>query len=134
MRIGDRIKRRGLIALLLLACSNPVVPADLEMSVWEPLPVYAVWWAEVEECAGIKAPMDRVEWLTTPATLEYDAFECVWPTGCCGVWLEPHTFLLSEAYVENWDCVAHEMLHAIRGRGGHPDVFYRCELMVGYGG
>jgi hypothetical protein len=117
------------LAALVLACEVPTVRADIERV--DPPPIYAQWWAEVEDCSGQRAPMARVEWYSVLATGEYGAFECELPQGCAGYWKSPHRIYVSDHDTLIRATVAHEMLHDLLQTGGHPPAFDRCGLTTG---
>lgn len=125
---------RGFAVAVFVGCLNPFVPGDL--TAFEPPAAYVEWWQETAECAGVTPlpEMSRIEWYSTPPSVGATAFECEIERGCAGIWVRPHAIVLSEFYVENEDVVMHEMLHDLLGAGGHPEVFWDCCLMLGYGG
>lgn len=109
--------------LLMLGCASPL---DVQgASPFTPPPVFAEYWREIETCSGLSGDWRRVEWYVVPAG------QIVWDgTHYSGVWQPPHTIYISDVVLEHLDryatTVKHEMLHDLRGRGGHPPVFETC--------
>ena len=68
-----RPNKTGAAVLALLAgisCGrlvDPPLPADAALFV--PPPVYARWWAMVEECSGLRGSLDKIQWYSAPEEL-----------------------------------------------------------------
>lgn len=119
-----RGRLRDLLAVLsplVTGClASPFEPAGARQ-VAAPPPVYAVWWQQMEACAGIRAPLIRIEWYEVPG----EAFAT--PDGArWGWWEPPHAIYVAEAH--RWDAwlVEHEMLHDLLQTGAHPTLFRTC--------
>jgi hypothetical protein len=114
---------RGLasVALLLLSgCLSPVFePAGAQRAVAPP--VYLAWWQRMEACAGITAPVDRVEWYAVPGAVFATPDGPRW-----GWWDPPHTIYIAQAWWWDEQLVEHEMLHDLLQTGAHPRAFQAC--------
>ncbi|TLY54213.1 MAG: hypothetical protein E6K55_06325 [Gemmatimonadetes bacterium] len=81
------------------------------------------WWAEIENCAGIWADFDRVEWYEVGGS----SYPCPAYEGRCeGWWQPPHTIYMAQDQTGNRQLAEHEMLHDLLQRGDHPPVFVAC--------
>jgi hypothetical protein len=103
---------------ILFACAGcryaPEGAAPLEVT-----SAYRQWWAEIEDCAGRSAPIDRVRFWVVKG----DEFPC--PNGpCAGHWRSPHDVYIAETWVHNETLVKHEMLHDVLGTGDHPTAYF----------
>jgi hypothetical protein len=117
-------------------CEVPTTPADAQPI--SPLPVYAVWWQQVEACSGLSGDLSRVEWYVVPCEAGESGFPCeATPDGLCGgEWLPPHMILLGgpngvlpDGYADDEFTVKHEMLHDLSGSAEHTDLFTDCHLV-----
>ena len=107
---------RWLAPLLLLGCLDAFAPAGA--APFTPPPVYRVWWAEVEHCAGVWGDFDRVEWYDVPGS----SYRCPAYEGWCdGWWRAPHVIYMAHQLLADRRVAEHEMLHDLLGRPGHPD-------------
>jgi hypothetical protein len=71
---------------------------------FQPLPIYAEWWAATESCSGLTGDLSRIEWFTA-LSIQADAVIAR------GVWTPPHQVILVRGYEESEITVRHEMLH-----------------------
>jgi hypothetical protein len=119
------------------ACEAPTAPAGAQPLA--PLPVYSVWWQQVEQCSGLSGDLARVEWYVVPCEAGEAGFPCeVTADGLCGgEWLPPHTILLGGpnqilpgGYADDEFTVKHEMLHDLTGSADHPDLFTNCHVAL----
>lgn len=120
MPASRRSRLPFIVPALLGAClAHPFEPAGaLPVA---PDSVYAVWWQRMEACAGLAAPLDRIEWYEVPG----DEFST--PEGPrWGWWSPPHTIYVAEAHRLDEELVEHEMLHDLLQSGEHPPVFATC--------
>ena len=110
-----------ILALSLGAClARPFEPEGAHLLVSLPAS-YSIWWQVMELCAGITAPLDRVEWYEVPGS------QFVTPEGPrWGWWDPPHAIYIAETHLEDRSLVEHEMLHDLLQTGDHPAVFARC--------
>lgn len=109
-----------IVPALLGGClAHPFEPAGALQ--FTPDSVYAVWWQRMEACAGLTAPLDRVEWYEVPGN------EFATPEGLrWGWWSPPHTIYIATPYLEDEWLVEHEMLHDLLQTGEHPATFESC--------
>lgn len=112
--------------LLPAACIfGPDREAGLEVRRFAPLPVYEIWWAEMEECTGIEGDLGRVRFyeVLAPLNEERTAFPCdERGTMCPAFWRRPHDIFLAPAVIENELFVKHEMWHDLRQMAAHRNV------------
>jgi hypothetical protein len=95
---------------------DPPLPPDAELFV--PPPVYARWWAMVEECSGIRGSLDKIQWYSAPEELSNpdnsgDRVEGYWSRAS-------NRIVLSRNRTIDGAVVRHEMLHALVRSEGHP--------------
>jgi len=123
--VADRQLKRRALAILIAAlplvvavCDKvvgPSLPADaVEFS---PPPVYTTWWQMTQSCSGLTGSMNAVAWYKTDEVV-HDTH-----TGdvIAGFWLPDHNqIVLNSAVMMDGGIVRHEMLHALRQKGGHP--------------
>jgi hypothetical protein len=87
--------------------------------------VYRQWWAETEECSHHTGDFDRIRWFQIPGS----AFDC--PSGqCVGRWQNDGRIIVAADWRENEMVVRHEMLHALIGHPGHPDLEFKLECRL----
>ncbi len=105
--------------LIVLACGDsvgpPPLPADAEQ--FSPPPVYSTWWQMTEACSGLTGALSSVTWYQT-ATQVTDTH-----TGdvIAGYWVPgKNQIVLNTLVMTDGGTVRHEMLHALRQKGGHP--------------
>lgn len=131
--------------LALTACSTPTSPASGVAAdalgqtcpsrdytfvglqrIAPPPAAWATWYAQAEECAGIRGRFDRVRWFTVE---EIRNAADGTASGFRGMACADDVYLTSTAE----DLVRHELLHHILDRPGHPAEFFpRCaENLVG---
>jgi hypothetical protein len=91
---------------------------------FQPLPIYAEWWAATESCSGLTGDLSRIEWFTA-STIQGDAVVAR------GVWTPPHQVILVRGYEESELTVKHEMLHdLLDGDSDHVSPLWTsCELI-----
>jgi hypothetical protein len=122
--------RLVLFVLLLSGCLLPTLPTGPPQTFYAPPAVYNLWWQQTCECAGVYGNVNRISW-TRMEDEQDGGFLCSrvtqYPGYCYGVWIEPHTILLSRSQVENEVTVRHEMLHDLLPGVAHTDPrFYAC--------
>lgn len=114
------------LVLLAGGCHEPFAP-PLAVS-FDPPPVFASYWSDMERCSGLRGDLARVRWYVVPAGE-------LWLDGVrrSGVWAPPHSIYVTDVVVAHLDRyaaqVAHEILHDLERSGGHPEVFDRCGVM-----
>jgi hypothetical protein len=87
--------------------------------------VYRQWWAKTEECSGRKGDFERIRWYEIPG----HAFDC--PSGrCVGRWQSDGRIIVAGDWLQHEMVVRHEMLHALIGHTGHPDLEFRQECRL----
>jgi hypothetical protein len=109
------------VPLFLAAClASPFEPAGARF-VAAPPPAYAIWWRQMEACARVVVPLDRIEWYQVPGD------EFATPEGLRWGWWEPphRIYIAATHWSEEW-LVEHEMLHDLLQTGAHPVVFQAC--------
>jgi hypothetical protein len=119
MQIRFHLSVLILLAPLVQSCSDPLEVEDLLP--FDPPRVYRVWWAEVEQCVGLKGDFDQIRWFTAEA-MRVDG------ENAFGVWSPPSTIYLERFYTTSAPAVKHEMLHDLTGGAmphSHP-VFATC--------
>lgn len=88
--------------------------------------IYQTWYTDVARCVGVReGDFEEITWRLVPGAGWYD-----WSQGgfVWGLWSAPHTIYLASAYASQPWLVRHEMIHDLRGRGGHPSPpFHACE-------
>lgn len=139
-RLGAAAAARVVAAVLVVvgaSCEVPTAPAGSQPI--SPLPVYTVWWQQVEQCSGLSGDLGRVDWYVMPCEAGESGFQCeATPDGLCGgEWLPPHTIVLGGpnnvlpgGYADDEFTVKHEMLHDLTGNAEHPDLFKNCHLSL----
>ncbi|MGH7560033.1 MAG: hypothetical protein ACRENB_03335 [Gemmatimonadales bacterium] len=106
--------RNFTVALLALA-SDGCGFEPLGAEGWAAPPAYRVWWERTEACSGLRGAFEQMEWFVVPG----DRFAC--PSGTCAGRWEPGRIFLASAWAHDEMVVRHEILHALIGRGGHPN-------------
>jgi hypothetical protein len=123
--------RLTLLVLLLSGCLLPTLLKEPPQTFYAPPAIYGQWWDATCTCAKATGNVNRIRWATLPDE-QNGGFLCEragahYPGYCYGVWVEPHTILLSQSQVENEYTVRHEMLHDLLPRLAHTDPrFYSC--------
>ena len=117
---------RPLLALLLVACTNPFIPEGTARI--DPPPEYRVWWEASRAC--INRPEFRafedIEWYWSPDLLKGSDGE-----DALGLTIENRVYLFVDVAQTPW-VIQHELVHAINRLGAHPhpyDPFVTCGLM-----
>lgn len=120
----------ALAALLLASCTSVTAPAfpEDELVPYEPLPQYAQWWAQLEECSGVTGELDAISWYSGegfPIQVGDRLYYGIW-------WQEGNRIAVQDP--EDGPTVRHEMLHALLGVVGHPPEMFvaRCGSLVHY--
>jgi hypothetical protein len=122
-----RVRKRA--ALPGLASVVPLCLGGCLASVFEPAgarrvvapPAYTVWWNQMEDCAGVTAPLDRIEWYIVRGE------QFATPEGPrWGWWDPPHTIYIAQTHWWDEPLVEHEMLHDLLQTGAHPAAFQKC--------
>ena len=109
------------VSLLLGGClARPFEPAGARPFATTP-PMYTDWWGQMETCAQVTAPIDRVEWYAVPGNHFATPDGPRW-----GWWAPPHTIYITEAHLTDEPLVEHEMLHDLLQTGAHPALFQTC--------
>ncbi|HEU4994153.1 MAG TPA: hypothetical protein VFT29_05010 [Gemmatimonadaceae bacterium] len=116
--------------VLLWSCDSATAPdfPSGDVTPFQALARYSLWWQQVEQCAGRTGNFASVHWFETDGRLlvvggkTYDGY---W-------WEDGNRIALVDRL--RGPIVRHEMLHAILRRGDHPlDMFAgRCEGVVAY--
>ena len=116
---------------MLAVCDKvvgPKLPADA--AVFSPPPVYTTWWQMTQTCSGLSGSLSAVTWYKTDEvvhdTHSGDVIAGFWVPGSNQIVLNSNVML-------DGSIVRHEMLHALRQKGGHPrDQFLgKCGGTVG---
>jgi hypothetical protein len=104
--------------LIVLACgdaSGPALPKDAEQ--FSPPPVYSTWWQMTQACSGLTGSLGSVTWYQTSQevtdTHTGDVLAGYWVPGS-------NQIVLNSLVMLDGGTVRHEMLHALRQKGGHP--------------
>ena len=115
--------RWGVSLALLVGCrADPFGPVGASAR-FAPPPIYRVWHAEVEACAGRASNFNAITWWVADSLGS--------PPGVSetfGTWTPPHTIRLRREYLmEEW-VVKHEMLHDLLQTTDHPiPLFEVCD-------
>jgi hypothetical protein len=119
---SKRFSGRGRAAILAfvagISCGHlvdPPLPPDAALLV--PPPVYAGWWAMVEECSGLQGSLGDIQWYAVPRQLwnpanNNDRVEGYWSQAS-------NRIVLNSDHTIDGGVVRHEMLHALVRAGGH---------------
>jgi hypothetical protein len=112
--------RGALLALVAgVSCGHLVDPALPDDAVsFIPPPVYAQWWAMVEECSGLQGSLENIQWFAAPGELRdpsnpADLLEGYWSAAS-------NRIVLTSNDTVDGSIVRHEMLHALVRAKGHP--------------
>ena len=136
-----------LVVAAVWACSDLFGPRLPEGATpFTPPDSYTNWWAQVESCSAIVAPMSRVAWYWVPPLADLSDGSFYNPatgTSVRGLWVSPHSIYLGESY-SRWSPifgeyiwtdgtwldsmnVRHEMLHDLLQAPGHPAEFFKVK-------
>ena len=115
---------------MLAACESPTVPLSFPAeavrfnpSVIALRTTYQEWWAEVEECAGLKGSFDSITWYTVPESGSAIVLD---GRDYSGAWYRAGNRIVLAEQTIYWGAgVRHEMLHALIHDGSHPAYFFR---------
>lgn len=119
------MKRLLVSALLVLAaCATEPNIDEFDIVPVEPLPIYAQWWHEIEECSGRHGDMNRIHWAMLADTSR--TFHTQWGKAVGIYFRDDRTIMTVQWARDVRAVVAHEMLHALLPSGGHPPVFDIC--------
>lgn len=114
---------RAAFACLLaaLACSD-LNFEPVNGRLFDPPPIYADWWAQVEDCTSTEAPFERVIWYQAEKIIDRES-----GTSHGGAWVRPHNIFIRSGSLGNRRVVAHEMVHDLLQTRDHSDpIFDRC--------
>lgn len=104
--------------LALTVCESstaPPLPADAEE--FAPPPVYSTWWVMTQSCSGLSGSLAAVTWYRTEEVV-YDTHS---GDVIAGYWVPgSNRVVLNANVMMDGQTVRHEMLHALRQKGGHP--------------
>jgi hypothetical protein len=114
-----------ILLVLLLGCVTEPRLTDYDRV---PLVIpfyYREWWQEMESCTGQTGDLEAITWYqladTTARTFRAEGQDAA------GMYLPAeHAILLAAPWRDTRAVVAHEMIHALRRRGGHPPIFAVC--------
>jgi hypothetical protein len=128
-----------LAAAVLAACGGPTDPAAFPLppgaARFDPPPVYARWWAQVEACSGLRGDLAAYTWYAVPGAVPHRS-------GPVAGYADPwnRRAVLADRYREDGAGVRHEMLHLLLGVAfadveparQHPPAYFqgRCEGVV----
>ena len=106
------------LPLVLAVCDKivgPKLPADATQ--FSPPPVYTTWWQMTQACSGLSGSFAAVTWYKTDEvvhdTHSGDVIAGFWVPGS-------NQIVLNSTVMLYGGIVRHEMLHALRQKGGHP--------------
>lgn len=101
--------------LVLAGCRSAAGLPNAEP--FEPPAHFRTLWRSVETCSGLSGALERVAWLRTsgPTSNTHDAIGTWYPLG--------NRIVLNEQYMDDFNVVRHEMLHAIERSSGHSSRF-----------
>lgn len=88
----------------------------------EPLPPYRTWWSLVEDCSQLTGDFSDVRWYVSDGVTEGGKrFSGAFVT-------DGNRIVLAAGHETDGGTVRHEMLHALVGKGGHPQEYFvdRC--------
>jgi hypothetical protein len=116
----------GAAACEMLAPPEPL-PAAAEPAF--PSSQYARWWAETENCSGLRGDMTAIAWYVVPDASSFST-EIGEKVGLWSRSTEGARVVLAGKFARNELVVRHEMLHALLGQTGHPPEYFtrRCHL------
>ncbi len=122
----------GLLILSSASCADPTGLAFPEAAVerFEPPQKYALWWQQVEACAGRRADFSRVQWYRTIGNEPLEEEDGTRYGGYW--WAQGNRIALRDIHAGG--IVRHEMLHAILQNGKHPLSMFagRCAGIVSF--
>ncbi len=118
--------------MLLAGCSmtDPSPFAPSAAVAFTPPPAFELWWTATEQCSELRGSFDQVQWYVVPNVETFDGGA---GTPVVGVWSAVDGAIritVAGAYQNSELVIRHEMLHALLGQKGHPDMFFgdRCGL------
>lgn len=90
----------------------------------EATPMWKRQYTAVAEFVGRSGQLGEVRWFVADSIRgKQEVYHAT------GVWLEPHTIVIAEVFVENETVVCHESAHEIvQSRGHEHEVFEKCPL------
>jgi hypothetical protein len=113
-----------MLLLLVGACAESNLEPENARAL-EPPPVYRTWWAEVQACADLSAPFQRVRWYEASQIINRES-----GTEHVGAWLPPHTILIHSQRLLLEAAVKHEMVHDLLQVPAHDSpLFLDCAGM-----
>lgn len=110
----------------LAACEALGPPSPLPDNAQRFLPPeeYHAWWAATETCSAKDGEFSEIAWYVVPGAATIPTADGpkigLWSRSSAGT-----RIILAGEYVETELVVRHEMLHALLGRGGHPEEYFR---------
>lgn len=122
-----------LLLALLAACGDATGPEALPVGAvsFAAPAVYGEWFSRTEACSGLGGNMESIDFFVVPGTSGFS-------TGGdeltrAGRWVRVDgrdRIILAGAFQNHEMVVRHEMLHAIRGKAGHPRELFeeQCPL------
>jgi hypothetical protein len=129
--MGAHARTSALITLMLVsACRSATDPLPRGAIPLDPPVIFAVWWEQVEACAGKTVDSRSVAWYYVPGDGGFSAGSS---PDVVGVWRpQGNSITLAEYVIDNPLVVRKEMLHAILQRTDHPAEYFvdRCGILV----
>ncbi|QJR37635.1 hypothetical protein [Gemmatimonas groenlandica] len=118
----------------LLACDDLTAPRfpNEALVQFTPPSVFALWWQQVETCAGRRADFSRMRWYRP---IDGASLELADGGTYQGYWWDQGD-RIALANVDHGPTARHEMLHAILNDGSHPLPMFAgpCAGVVGFDG
>src|SRR5262245_2340092 len=127
---------RGLLAITIcggVACHDSLAPLPPDAREFVPESVYRQWWAQMEQCSGLRARFDDVRWYIVPGEEPFAAPGIRYPV--LGYWDRRGNRIVLLEFLPNQRApvIRHEALHAILGRTDHPPLYFEqlCGETIG---
>lgn len=118
-----------MMPLTVAATCGPIpepLPAKDGAARMDPLPIYAAYWYEMEECSGRRGSFRAVTWYVVASPGPGKGVECSQTGGCEGIYFhETHAIYIREWATGKARIVKHEILHALGLQHKDPDL-WRC--------
>ena len=118
-----------LTALMLAPCRAPSqVDTAPILPIVAPPAVDSAWRYDLA-CSGWQPrdsfPLSRVHWFVADLIAHSKHHDII------GYWAQPDTIILDLRFANDFTTIAHELLHYLRGHGGHPRVPFAdpCKLV-----
>lgn len=127
--------RRAILTLTLLlsAACDIMGPQSARVSGKRPMEVvpeeYAAWYAEAEECLGLRGDFSAVRWFVADDIRRKDSGKLV-----MGLWESPDDITILATAVTYQRTIRHEAVHHILQLGdrAHGPVMEKCEAVEWY--